>query len=210
MSHPRLQLGNELHCGRACSDDGNPLTFGGPRVIPLRRVEDIAVEVVESGNVGSGRLAERPRRADENIGGECRSVDRQTPDLSEVIPRRIADVMAAPDVRGNPEIVSAPGDVRLDLTLQWVQACPVRIRGERERVQRRRDVALRTGVRVDLPRSADICGALEHHEVVESVLQAANRGADATEPRADDRHVKVSSGRVVEGWVVLLGWVLSS
>ena len=200
MRYLWLHLRHELHRGCAGSDDGHPLAGRRPVVIPLRGVEDVAVEVVESGNVGTGRLAERTRRADEDISGERRSVDRQSPHLREVVPRRIGDVVTAPDVGCDAEVRGAPGDVRLDLTLQRIQARPVRVGCERERVQNRRDVALRTGIRVDLPGSTDGCGALEHDEVVESVLQASNRGADAAESRADDRHAEVPPGRIVLGW----------
>ena len=48
-------------------------------------------------------------------------------------------------------------------------------------------VALAAGIRVRLPRAADVVGALEHDEVLDPGLLEADRHAEAGEPAADDR-----------------------
>jgi len=53
-----------------------------------------------------------------------------------------------------------------------------------------------TGIVVVPPDSADVSGAIQQDEVVESCLLQTDRGRDATEAGADDRNVIVGYGAV--------------
>ena len=80
-------------------------------------------------------------------------------------------------------------EVGADLRLRRVGPAPVRVRGERERVEVRGDVAGAAGVGVRPPGAADVGVALEDHEVVDALLAQPDGEAEAGEPGADDRDV---------------------
>src|SRR4029079_559954 len=75
----------------------------------------------------------------------------------------------------------------MDLVAHRIQAVPVRIGRERERVEVRGDVALAAGIAVHEPGAADVLAALDHDEVVEPPLLQPDGHAEAAEAGADDR-----------------------
>jgi hypothetical protein len=73
-----------------------------------------------------------------------------------------------------------------DLRVRRVAPRPVGVLRERERVQRRRDVAPAAGVGVLPPDAADVVALLEDHDVVMAGPLERRGDGDAAEPRTDD------------------------
>lgn len=158
-------------------------------VVPLGRMEDAPREAVQTGDIGSGRFAERPESTDEHACRPCSLGGRHQPPRLRVVPARVHYLVAEADPVADTELVGAVVEVGLDLRLQWVEPGPVRIRREGKRVQRRRNIALSTGVGVHVPRSTDRVVTFEDEEVLAPLLLESNRGAEPAEPGPDDRDV---------------------
>jgi hypothetical protein len=95
---------------------------------------------------------------------------------------------AQPDVRQHAEVAGDVAHVLLDLGLRGEPPRPVRLRGEREGVEVRRDVAGRARVGVGAPDAADVVAPLEQHEVLDAGLLQPDGGRHAAEAGSDDRH----------------------
>ena len=78
------------------------------------------------------------------------------------------DLVAEADVGHDAELVGAAAQVVADLGLERIRRAPVGVRRERERVERRRDVALAARIGVVAPGAADLLGALDHDEVLDA------------------------------------------
>ena len=155
-------------------------------MLPARRVELRAGEVVEAGPVGVAGHVEEPDAADEHValvGGAV--VERDGPDVAIVVPRRRLDRDAEAQVRTQPVLVDGLLEVLLQLGLLGVGAGPV-VRLERVRVEVRADVDLGTRVRVVPPGAADAERRLVDGERVDAGVLHLHAGGDATEPGADD------------------------
>src|SRR5215207_1109356 len=79
-----------------------------------------------------------------------------------------------------------------DLRLRGERARPVRVRGERERVEVRGHVAAAARVGVVPPGAADVAGALQQHEVVLALLLEPDGHAEPREAGAHDGDAKRS------------------
>jgi hypothetical protein len=144
---------------------------------------------------GPGR-AQRPARPDEYPGRQRLAGRRpQSPVPGRLVEGGLGDVLAEPEVVGQPELVDTGLQVLLDLRLWGVDPAPAGVRGERERVQVRRDVAGRARVRVVAPRPADAIAPVEDDEVADPGLPEPDRHADTGETAADDRHRDVVTHR---------------
>ena len=95
---------------------------------------------------------------------------------------------------------------RADLVGRGVGPGPRRVLDERERIQQRRNIAGRTGIRVVPPGAADAVAALQDDEIVDAGLGELDRRADAGESGADDEGVvDVGAHRQAAGsWVTSL------
>src|SRR6185295_14120532 len=117
-------------------------------VVPVRGVERRALERVEAGQVRDRRLAERTRGGDDDVGRVLAAVGRDVPAVARLVPARVGDRAAGPDVRAQVVAIGDVLDVVLDLGLGRVRAAPVRVQGEAEGVQVRGHVALAARIRV--------------------------------------------------------------
>ena len=116
-------LGNELHRARRAADHGDALAGEVVVVVPARRVEHGAGELVESRDLGPGRIAEHPDRSDDDVelvflavlGGEA-------PHRTLVVPSRRGDAVAEAEVRSQPVLRDAVLEVGVDLGLRSVWA----------------------------------------------------------------------------------------
>src|SRR5690606_40002411 len=88
--------------------------------------------------------------------------------LRRLVPGRLVDGVAQPQVRPQPEPVDAVAEVVPDVLLGGEGVPPVRVEGERERVQVGGYVAGAARVGVVAPGAADVVGPLEDEQVVEA------------------------------------------
>jgi hypothetical protein len=191
----RLDRRDDLDRRRAGADDGHAPRGQVVLVVPRGGVEHRAGELGEALDVGDRRLAERPGGRDEDVRGVVAPLRPDPPEVPLVVPARGRDGAVQADVRPEPEVVRERADVALDLWLRRVGAAPLGVRGEGERVEVRRDVALAAGIGVGPPRAADVGVALPDHEVALALLLQADRHAEAGEARAEDADADVARCR---------------
>jgi hypothetical protein len=130
-------------------------------------VEQLPLEVLQPFYSGKRRAVERPEATyDEARAQRGHASDLDLPPLGVGIPDGAGDVGVEAQVLANPEAVGAVLHVVADLTAAGVHVRPVRIGSERERVQRRRDVAGAPRVVVVAPGAAERRTSLQHHEVL--------------------------------------------
>ena len=168
-------------------------------VVPLGRMEDLALERSIPGREGTDGSLSGPGAATSIAGREGPAGGVDPPQLRVLVPGRTGHGVAEAQVGHDPGVLGAAAQVGLDLRLARERAAPGRVGREGERVQVRRDVALAARVMVVAPRAADVVGALEHDEVVDALLLEADRHAEAGEAAADDGHVHVARRGVLPG-----------
>ena len=190
-AHPLADARHDLHRRGAGAEHRHAPAGQVVVVGPPTRVERGALEPLESGQLGHGRLAQQTGRGHEDAGGEPAVRGLDLPARPLVVPARSEQLAIEPDVRQDAEAAGAVVQVVLDLLAQRVCGGPVRLRSERERVEVRRDVALTARVRVRLPRAAQVGRALEHDEVVAAGALEPDRRTQSTEAGTDDRDVGV-------------------
>src|ERR1700729_919867 len=186
VSHPRLDLGNELDRGGAGSEDGYPLADHVVIMVPPSRVKDRALEALEAGNVRRLWFGERSGAVDEHLGGQLQVSGADRPALAIFVPAGLEELLAELELVAQIVIGGDAFDVVVDLLAGRERVPPVRIRGVGEGVQVRRDVARHAGVGVVAPDAADVAGALDDHEVLDAVVLQRNARGDARQPGADD------------------------
>ena len=207
------QLGDDLDGAGAGADDRDPLAGEVVVVVPAGAVDLVALDSVSiprmSGQLvsGSGPEASTTVRARNRL--RCPWSTR--PHALVFVEVEPVDLDAELDAPAQVECVDHVLDVLADLTGRGVGPRPVRVLRERERVQQRRDVARRTGIRVVPPGAADAVGALEDDEVVDAGLGQLDRGAEAGEAGTDDQGVvdavAVGHGQAAGSWVSSLNQV---
>ena len=184
------QFGHQLNRTGTGADDGHPLAGEVVVVIPAGAVDHLACVAVEATDVGQLVIGQRSGSEHDGPGPQPSAgggADR--PDPGGVVEAQAVDLDPEPDAAAQVELVDHVLDVSTDLFGGRVGARPGRVLGERERVQQRRDVACRTGIRVVTPGSADAVVALDEDEVVDSGSGEFDGGADAGEAGTDDECV---------------------
>src|SRR5436305_2713112 len=161
----RLDLRDDLDRPRACADDRDTLAGQVVIVVPRRRVEDRAREVVEAWQVGKARLAERAGRGRDRPRGELAVGGADPPALRFVVPLGLLDLAAEDRVFVDALLARDCTQVFLDLVLRRERRAPARVGGERKRVEVARHVAGAAGVGVVAPGATDVRAALEQDEV---------------------------------------------
>ena len=157
-------------------------------MLPTRRVEARALEVLQTGKVRVVGDVEEADRGDEHVTlGFLAGREREAVDVTVVVPHRALHTRAEPEVRRQPEVADRLLQVAVDLGLAGVGARPVETL-ERKRVHVRVDVDLGAGILVVPPGAAHPRRALEDGEGLDSRLAQQDTGRDAPHPRADDRH----------------------
>ena len=191
----RLDARHELDRRRAGADDRDALAGEVVLVVPLGRVEDLALEAPQPADLRHGGVAQRPGRVDEQRRRPVAARRLDVPQLALVVPRRARQLVVQAQVLAEAVACGDGPQVRPDLRLARVRPRPRRVRLGRERVQVRGHVALAARIRVGLPRAADVAGPLEDHEVLDARVLQADRHPDAGEPGTDDRDPDVARVR---------------
>jgi hypothetical protein len=111
------------------------------------------------------------------------------PDTGLFVELETVDLYAELDPASDVELVAHILDVAADLVGGGVGPRPRRVLDERVRVQQRRNIACRTGIRVVPPGAAHAVAALKDDEVVDARLGELDRRADSCEACADDEGV---------------------
>ena len=138
------------------------------------------------GSVGIARVAQRPLGGDHDVGGQLALRGLDPPQLRVVVPVGGDQLAVEADVRHHAVALGAVAQVVEDLGLRRERARPVRVRGERERVEVRGHVAAAAGIGVVAPGAADVRGALEHGEVELALLPQLDCHPEPREAGADD------------------------
>ena len=154
------------------------------------------------GLAGSDRL---PEPVDDRVGGQFAGGGPDLPALPGLLPAGVEHFFAE---LGDLVHAQAAGDlpgVGLDLGSAGEGARPVRVRGERQRVQVGRHVAGDARVAVVPPGAADLGGALQHHKIIDARVAQGMYGGQPGEAGADDRHPHVQAARRAGGRAVSHG-----
>ena len=113
----------------------------------------------------------------------------ESPELVALVPAQLLHFASQHQSGPEVELVRDTAEVGVQLVLLREHVVPVRVRRERQRVQVALDVHRGTRVGVVAPHAADVAGAVDKHEVVETRLLQPHRGGDRTEAGANDRDV---------------------
>jgi hypothetical protein len=183
------QLGHELDRAGPGPDDGDALAGQLDVVVPARRVERVAGEALPARDVGQHRPRQLADGGHED-GGLVRlaTVGLDAPDTALLVERGPGDLGPVPDVRLEPVLRDDAPQVGQDVRLVGEPLRPARVRLERVRIERRRDVARGTGVGVVPPDAAGLGRALQDREVGEPGALQLDRRPDTAEPGAHDQH----------------------
>ena len=160
-------------------------------VVPLRRVEHLALERLDPGKLRVRRFRERTHPGQQHVRDELALARLDPP--ATVLPVRGLDRMPEADVRADAEPVGDFAQVVLDLGLRRERRRPLRVGREGERVQVRRHVTPAARVRVVPPGAADVVRTLQYDEVVVPGLLEPDRHPDPGEP-GPDHHDPVLRG----------------
>ena len=155
-------------------------------MVPPGRVEDLAGEAAQAGQLRLRRFAERATGRDQEVGPVAAVGGVDEPAPAGLHPPRRVHLVPEPQMRAQTVQGHAPAQVGPDLRLGREAAGPVRVGGERQRVQVGRDVAGAARVAVVPPGAAHLVTPVEHQEVVVSPLFQPDRRADPAEAGADD------------------------
>ena len=186
-----LHDGDELDRARAGADHRDPLAGEVHVVVPTGAVEGRPVKGPHTRHLRVMRFDQPAAAADDDVRRELAPAGRQAPQHGRVVPDPRLEVGVEVEVGADPEVGGDPLQVGADLGLPAEDVRPVRVRREGEGVQVARHVAGAAGVGVVAPGAPDGGRPLEHHEVLDALLPQPDRGADAREAAADDRHAHV-------------------
>ena len=156
-------------------------------MVPPGRVEDLAGEAAQAGQLRLRRFAERATGRDQEVGPVAAVGGVDEPAPAGLHPPRRVHLVPEPQMRAQTVQGHAPAQVGPDLRLGREAAGPVRVGGERQRVQVGRDVTGRARIGVRTPDPAQPVAALEDHDVLDTASPELDGGGDASEPASDDR-----------------------
>ena len=160
-------------------------------MVPTGRVEDLALEFIEAGDVRPLRLVELPTAEDHDVVLELLTRSgRQGPAARVVVVRRCLNRRI--ETRLGVEILFAHArlEVLEDLLVARVGLGPVVFAAKREGIEVRGDIAGGARVRVVEPRAANLGSRLEDLEGRDSCCLQAHGHTDATKARANDRDAR--------------------
>ena len=181
--------GHELDRAGPGSDDSDALAPEVVVVVPLRRVEDLALEVLHARELGITRDVQSTDAGHQGPADVLGSVaGRDQPRLALLVVLGAGELHAVVHVVADLVLVRAVAQVVVDLALLGEQPRPVRVLLERERVHQRGHVAGASGVGVVPPGSAEVAVLLQHDEVIDTGLLELDRHAETGEAGSDDDH----------------------
>src|SRR5208282_4647588 len=109
-------------------------------------MEDFAAELFQARNLGIGRAVELARRRDERASEHNLALRRfDSPQPALLIEIRATNFRIKTHMRRQTVFVDAMKLVAVNIALAGVKTGPIEILFERERIERRRDIASRAG-----------------------------------------------------------------
>jgi hypothetical protein len=171
-------LRHELDGRGTGADHGHALAAQVVVVLPQLRVEGLALEGVDAGDVRPRRAAQAAHAGDQRTGPVAAAVGHvEIPHAGDIVEGRACQRMVEADMPAHAKLVGAALQVGADFRLRREHARPVRIGRERERIQMRLHIARAARVVVVAPGAAHRVGLLEDHEIVDAVLLELDRHA---------------------------------
>ena len=184
-------LGHKLCAARAVANHGDALASEVVVVVPTGRVKDLALEVVEAGDVRTLGLVELPAAKDHDVVLELLTRScRQGPAARVIVVGRCFDRRVKARLGVEILLAHACLEVLEDLLVARVGLRPIVLATKREGVEVRGDIAGGARVRVVEPRAANLGGGLEDLEGVDPCCLQAHGHADATKASANDRDAR--------------------
>ena len=124
----------------ARADHGDALAGEVVVVVPAHRLDHLARELLEAGDVGRLRVDERAERGDHPASGDRALAEGDPPEVAVLVPSARGDLGVEPQMGAEAVLVGAVVGVGLDLGALGEDARPVRVRLERVLVAERGDV----------------------------------------------------------------------
>src|SRR5688572_9825612 len=116
-------------------------------------MHDLALEGLDPGDLWRARFGEAAVSGYQDVCGPLPLRGFEAPSPPFVVPLRALNLVLETDVLHDPVALGATAQVLPDLGLRRVRAAPIRVHGERERVQVGGHIALASRVRVVAPGS---------------------------------------------------------
>ena len=164
-------------------------------MVPLGRVHDLALEVLQALDVGKGRHMQRARGQHPVMGHDgfaTRGLD--DPAARAFIEDGADHFLLEVDVAAQVVLLDRVQDVVLDLAPGRITLGPVGLGRERVGVHVRLHVAGRAGVLVVAPGAAHLLGLFQDHEVLNACFLELDGHAQAAKACACDGHFDVANG----------------
>jgi hypothetical protein len=159
-------------------------------VIPLLRVERLALEILDARNRRQRRTRQAAHARHQHARGQALAVrEREAPALRGLVIRGALEFVVQAQVRADVKALHAVFEIGANLRLRREHARPARVRRKRERIDVRLHVARTPGIVVVAPRAADRRRFFEDDEVGHARLPQANGHAEAGKAGADDGNV---------------------
>lgn len=184
-------LGHKLRAARTVANHGDALAREVVIVVPPGRVKDLALELVEAGDVRALRLVELPTAEDHDVVLELLTRSgRQGPGARVIVVGGCLNRRVETRLGIEVLLTHARLEVLEDLLVARIGLGPVVLATEREGVEVRGDIAGGARVRVVEPRAANLGGGLEDLEGRDPCCLQAHSHADATKASANDRDAR--------------------
>ncbi len=191
LAHLASDGGHELDGRCAGADHRHALAGQLHAVVPARRVEAGAGEVLDAGDGRQRRPAELAGAADQELRGQpLAALQLHPPALAGFVPRGRGDFAVEAHMAQQVVAARAMAQVIEDLRLRREHAAPARVGLEGERIQVRGHIAGRSRIGVVAPDAADVPGLFEDGEVVDAGLAQRDRHAQPGEAGADDEEAE--------------------
>ena len=192
----RGDRGHQLRGGRSGADHGDPLALQLGAVVPARGVQPLALEVIQTGDVGPARPAQRPGAAHEEARAQhIAAVGSNAPMAGGCVEGGLGDLRAQPQMRQQPEASRHALHVGLDLGRAGEAPGPVGVGCEGVGIGRRRHIDVCAGVGVVPPGATQPGLLLQDHEVVDARALELDARTQARHACAEDHHLVIGGAR---------------
>ncbi len=182
-------LRHQLHRAGAGADHRDGLALEVVTVIPARRMEGAALEILQALQLRNLRLVQLAHRRDQHLGlDDLAAAQPDAPQRARLVPVRTQHLAAEAHMAQQVLLARHVAQVVEDLGLLAVAAGPGVVRLEAEGVQVRGHIAGRAGIGVLAPHPAHVPGLLQDGEGIDAGLLQRVPHAQAAETAADDHH----------------------
>jgi len=181
------EFGDHLDRAGRGADDRNRAPGQVDTLGPVGRVERLPGERLQARNLRPLDLVEHSERADADIGDHfIADAGLEVPLGRRVVPMGGRDFGVEADMGIEFILAHAVLHIGPQLLVRSIRARPVRLRLEREGIERGGHIAGESRVAVIVPGAARSIGALEHDKILDARFLQPDRHADRPRPRADD------------------------